>query len=269
MSLAAITTLQRQLGEWADRDANQRFLQRDQEAQLEAALGDRRRRTQVHVAAWMLGTWHLGRGFHRVLAGEAAGFDEARCGQGLRRGSLRLRLAHQAPDRGGQPFALPQAALTALLGLALGDPGVEPLLDHLRALPEAAFGADDGLPRFTRELLRLRAGERATVTGRLGPYEALLAHWSGDGRMFAQRIADLLDLQLAAAASSRAPFDDPGARLYPVVAAAIRQVREDLGLPTPKVDHPLLHTNLGTMRPIGPWPPHPLLRRLELELRRA
>lgn len=273
MSLAVITTLRRQLHEWAERAANQKFLQTDQETQLRESLPDPRRRPQVHVAAWMLGTWHLGRGLHRVLEGEALGFDEARIGQALRRCSLLLRERHQGPmqRRSGAkslPFSRLHGTWTALLGLALHDPGADPLYELLREEPESTFAEGEHLPLFTRELLALHAGQRPNLTPRLGPYQEALMHWHGEPRLFAQRLADLLDLHLEQTRGAGAAFDDPPCKLYPVEVLAVRAVRDWLGLPMPKVDHPLLFTNLGTMTPTRPWPQHELVQRLERELQR-
>jgi hypothetical protein len=268
MSLTAITSLRRSLTEWAERDANRRFLQRDQETQLAAAQRDPQRRTQVQVAAWMLGTWHLGHGLWQVLEGDAAGFDEARQGQTLRRCSLLLRLRQQPAGGRGVPFSLLQGALTALLALALHDPDAGPLFEGLRSLPERAFGADDQLALFARELLALHAGERPVVTTRLGPYQDVLAHWHSEPRVFAQRVADLLELHLQQARAGKAPFDDPSVRLYPFTALAIRHVRDWLGLPMPRIEHALMFTNLGTMQPTTPWPTLAAAERLEQELRR-
>ncbi|MFY9342382.1 MAG: hypothetical protein WAT39_07825 [Planctomycetota bacterium] len=272
MTHAAITTLGRQLHEWADRLANRKFLQQDQEAQLLAALGNPARRAQVHVAAWMLGTWHLGHGLCLVLDGEAGGFGEARLGQGLRRCSLLLRARHQgaATQRAGRsrlPFSRLHGAWTALLGLALGDPGADPLYELLRDEPESSFAEGEHLPLFVRELLVLHAGQRPTLTPRLGPYHEVLMHWRGESRMFAQRLADLLDLHLEAVRSKEPLFDDPACWLYPVEVLAVRAVREWLELPMPKVEHPLMFTNLGQMVPARPWPRHELVQRLEQELR--
>jgi hypothetical protein len=268
MSLTTITSLRRGLSEWAERPANQAFLQRDQEAQLVASRGDARRRTQVHVAAWMLGTWHLGHGLWRVMEGDGDGFDAARQGQALRRCSLLLRERYQPAGSRGLPFSVLQGALTALLALALHDPGAEPLLDRMRRLPDSAFGDDDHLALFVRELLTLRAGSRPTVTPRLGPYQEVLSHWNSESRVLAQRLADVLELHLERARAGKTPFDDPAARLYPFEALAICHVRDWLGLSTPKIEHPLMFTNLGQMRPGTPWPTHDQVQRLEHELRR-
>jgi hypothetical protein len=270
MSQAAITTLRRQMEEWAERAANRRFLHDDQRPRLQDGLADPRRRAQVHVAAWMLGTWHLGHGLVRVLGGDGEGFDEARLGQALRRCSLLLReRPERAPRRGASalPFSHLHGTWTSLLGLALGDPHAEDLYDQMRREPENAFADGEHLPLFTRELLNLRAGERPTVTPRLGPYHQLLMHWNGDGRLFGQQLAGLLDVHLQGVGSGGA-FDDAPCRLYPVEVLAVRRVRDELGLGTPKVDHPLMFTNLGTMAPLGAWPRDEIVTRLERELQR-
>ncbi|MCU0866655.1 MAG: hypothetical protein MUC36_22960 [Planctomycetes bacterium] len=274
MSQVLITSLRRQWNEWAERPANRKFLQEDQEAQLRAALGDRTKTTQLQVAAWMLGTWWLGHGLVRVLEGDGDGFDEARLGQSLRRCGLLLRARAQnpAPARrggGGQrlPFSRAHGTWTALLGLALDDPGAEPLYDLLRNEPESAFTEAEHLPLFVRELLTVRAGERPTVTPRLGPYQEVFAHWQGDARLLAQRLVDLCDLHLDGVGTG-GPFDDQPCKIYPVEILAFRNVREWLGLPMPKVDHPIMHSNLVTMQAGKGWPQHELVQRLEQELRR-
>jgi hypothetical protein len=273
MSVAEITRLHRQWTEWAERPANRSFLQQDQEAQLQQSLGDRARLPQVQVAAWMLGTWHLGRGLLAVLDGDGNGFDEARIGQALRRSSLLLRARSQNAQqvrRGHQrlPFSRAHGVWTALLGVALHDPLAEPLYDMLRQEPEASFPEDDHLALFVRELLTIRAGERPTLTPRLGPYQDAFALWDGDSRLYGQRLAGLLDLHLEGSGPAGAPFDDPPCKLYPIEILALRIVRESLGLDMPKVDHPLMHTNLVTMAMPKAWPRHELVQRLESELRR-
>lgn len=271
MSLGTITTLSRNLSEWAGRPANEQFLCNDQERLLTESIDDRHRRPQVHVAAWMLGTWHLGNGFVRVMNGEVRGFDEARDGQALRRCSLLLRERHQQPLRRTSaarlPFSQLQGTLTALLGLALHDPGAEPLYDLLRRQPDSSFGEEDHLAMFVRELLTLRAGERPIVTPRLGPYEGVLMHWQGEPRLFAQQLAEVLDLHLEQARGKDATFTDPPCQIYPLEVLAVRHVRDWLELPTPKVEHPLMYTNLGQMQPMGPFEPGLLAQRLERLLR--
>jgi hypothetical protein len=271
MSPAAIPTLRRQLHEWAQREANQRFLQRDQETVLRESLADPARRARVHVAAWLLGTWHLGHGMHRVLDGDGEGFDEARIGQALRRCSLLLRARHaqssQQRGAGVLAFSRLHGAWTALLGLALHDPGADALHELLRHEPETAFAEGEHLPLFVRELLALHAGERPSLTPRLGPYHEVLMSWHGEPRVLGQRLAALLDLHLQRTHGAGAWFDDPALRLYPVEVLAVRAVRDWLGLATPRVDHPLMATNLATMAMPRAWPQHELVGRLERELR--
>lgn len=271
MSLAAITSLTRSLSEWAGRSANEKFLRSDQEVQLTSCLGDPQRRPQVHVAAWMLGTWHLGHGFVQVMAGNGRGFDEARFGQGLRRCSLLLRARHQQPLRrpsGSKlPFSQLQGTLTALLGLSLHDPGAEDLYELMRRQPDSAFGENEHLALFLRELLTMRAGERPTITPRLGPYQEVLGFWNDDQRLFAQRQAAVLDVHLEQVQGAGATFNDPACQLYPLEVLAVRAVRELLGLGNPKVEHPLMFTNLALMQPDAPWPASDLVARLERLLR--
>ena len=271
MTQTAITSLQRSLTEWADKPANEQFLRRDQEALLGPALGDPLRAPQVHVAAWMLGTWHLGHGFVQAMAGNVRGFDEARTGQALRRCALLLRQHHQQPLRrtsGSRlPFSPLHGTLTALLGLALHDPGCEPLYELLRRQPDGAFEATDHLPLFTRELLALRAGERPVVTPRLGPYQDVLMHWHGEPRLLAQALADVLDLHLEQTRGAGATFADPPCQVYPLEVIAVQHVRQWLELGNPKVEHAMMFTNVATMQPTGPWPGHDLVQRLERQLR--
>lgn len=269
MSLATITSLRRNLQEWAQRPGNVKFLRDDQEAQLRRGLSDPARRVQAQVAGWMLGTWHMGHGMYRLLDGDATAFDEVRQGQTLRRSSLLARAAAPVAQRGRRgekvrlPFSLLHGAWTTLLGLSLHDPGAEPLYEWLLGLPDIAFSEKDSLPFFTRELLALRAGRRVNRSSRLGDYEEVMQHWNGDERLLGRAITDILDRHLAQARGSGADFDDPPCRLYPLEAQAILNVRAWLELPTPKIDHPLMHGNLGKMRPSTPWPQHDLARRLE------
>lgn len=262
MSLATLTSLHRGLHEWANRDGNQKFLHDDQEAQLRRVLPDPNRRTQANVAAWMLGSWHLGNGMLRVLNGERAGFDEARQGQTLRRTSLLARKNHQTGPRRGKharlPFSLMHGAWTSLLGLALHDPGAEPLYEFMMSLPDIAFTEHDSVAFFTRELLALRAGRRPNMSSRLGPFEEVMLHWKGDQRLLGRAMADLLDWHLTEARGAGKSFDDPACRIYPVEIIAIQNVREWTELPMPRVDHPLMHGNLANMKPSLSWPQHEL-----------
>ena len=232
MSLATLTSLHRGLHEWATRAGNQKFLCDEQEAQLRRVLRDPTRRTQANVAAWMLGSWHLGNGMLRVLNGESEGFDEARQGQTLRRTALLARNSqYTGPRRGNKsrlPFSLLHGAWTSLLGLALHDPGAEPLYEFMMSLPDIAFSEKDSVAFFTR---------------------------------------DLLDWHLSEARSAGKSYDDPACRVFPVEIIAIQHVRQWVDLPMPRVDHPLMHTNLATMKPSLSWPQHELAAALERQLR--
>lgn len=272
MSLTAITTLRRNLTEWADRPANRQFLHDAPLAQLEQSLGDPARQSQVHVAAWMLGSWHLGQGFVRVLGGDGGGFDEACIGQAMRRGSLLLRGRHQVSSlRRGRidrlPFSLAHATWTSLLALALEDPDAEELHDLLRELPDGAFREHDHLPRFARDLLALRHGDRTNPGSHLGPYEGVLQHWNSEPRLLGQQLAEVLDLHIAGAQRRGSDFDDPAMQLFPAEALAVLRVRDWLELPPVKVDHPLMHTNLVTMAKSARWPEHTITSALARALR--
>ncbi|MCR9244797.1 MAG: hypothetical protein NXI31_07180 [bacterium] len=257
-----ITSLARGLTEWADRPGNAKFLGREQELILtEQAHGP-----QAPVAAWMLGTWRLGHGFARVLRGDGRGFDEARTGQALRRGSLLLRRPGDRGNRrqtGKLPFSLPQLTLTTLLGLALHDPDAESVYDVMLELPDRAFGERDSLALYARELLLLRAGRRPSLPPQLGSYREILLHWNGNQDVLALRLADVLELHLEAAGRTGSAFEDPSARLYPLEIVATANVRRWLDLPTPKVEHAMMFTNLVTMKPASDWPRDPLVAAIE------
>ena len=91
-------------------------------------------------------------------------------------------------------------------------------------------------------------------------------HWRGDDHVLALRLAAVLDWHLTESRRTGGAFDDPGCRLYPVEIVAIRNVRRWLDLTSPKVDHALMATNLGTMAPRTPWPGDELVRRLSRTL---
>ncbi len=271
MSLATLTSLRRSLYEWATRDGNQKFLRDDQEAQLRRVIKDPTRRAQANVSAWMLGTWHLGNGMLRVLDSDSEGFDEARIGQALRRASLLSRASlHTGPRRGNKaqlPFSLLHGAWSSLLGLAMHDPGAEPLYDFMVSLPDIAFNEHDNVAFFTRELLALRAGRRPNTSSRLGPFGDIILHWNGDQRLFGRALEDILDWHLKEVRGSGKSYADPACRIYPVEVIAIRHVREWLELPMPRVDHPLMHGPLVTTKPSMSWPQHDLVRMLERQTR--
>jgi len=261
-----ITSLARALLAWTERPANARLLCHEQERVLAAAAADPLQRAQVPVAAWLLGTWHLGTGLARVLQGDAQGFDTARIGQALRRCSLLRRRRHSDPRRLGAaelPFSLTHAALTVLFALAFDDPRAEPLYELLAAVPDRRFDDQDHLALFARELLALRAGQRSTLPKGLGPYQDVMLHWRADPHVFAQKTAAALEHHLHEADRRGSPFEDPPVRLYPVEVLALASVRRFCGLPMPKIEHALMFTNMVTMQPRGPWPHDDLVARLE------
>lgn len=266
-------SLRRRLQEWAARPGNERWFRRGQEQLIGSALNDPRRTMQLAIGAILLGTWHLGSGQARVLAGAAGGWDDVRLGVALQRTGLLLRgrAKLQRTPRGDVP-GLPvlQTANCAALCLSLDDPDAGPLLAAFAALPDACFGARAEWPRFVRELLRVRDGRRPTNLAHLGPYADVLRHWQGDLALLARRLCTVLDLHLdrtQGAPGRPADFEEPGVLLFPVEVLAVRAVRAALGLSTPKVEHPLMYTNLATMQPHGPWPRDELLARLVDRLR--
>lgn len=271
MTRTNVTSLQRRLTEWTQHPAQERNYQRGPLQMIDQALADPRRTTQLSIAAWLLGTWHLACGETAILNGDAAGWDEARLGCSFQRSALRLRCRPRGRSRRDDASDLPvlQAANSICVSLALGDPDAEELFAAFAALPDGAFDEATPYPLFVRELLALRAGQRPTVTPRLGPYSDVFLLWEGDLAVLARRLPDLLDLHLDQTRGSPgvpAPFDEPSVWLYPAEMLAIRAVRRELELPWPKVEHPLLFTNLVTMPVAGAWPTDSLLQRIEARL---
>ncbi len=263
-----VTSLHRRLQEWTQQPAQERNFYRGPLQMIDTALADPRRLTQLSIATWLLGTWHLACGQVAVMAGDSAGWDEVRLGAACQRTALLLRCRRRTP-RGGRDDAtdLPvlQAANCICLSLALGDPDAEELFGAYAALPDSSFGADPAYPLFVRELLALRAGQRPVVTPRLDLYGEVLQHWHGETLVLQRRLIAVLDHHLdhtQGAPGKPAAFDEPGVLLYPAELLAIRAVRVDLEHGWPKVEHPLMFTNLATMTPIGPWPDDSLLRRI-------
>ena len=268
MPAPPLTTLIRRLQDWADKPANARYYRDGQILQIEAALADPRRTTQLSIAAWMLGTWYLGSGQARVLRTDLGGWDDVRLGLCFQRTSLLLRGQRGSRrPRGGDVPDLPvlHSANCAAIGLSLGDPDGEHLFAMHRDLPDRCFAEHDAWPLFVRELLALRAGERPVVTPRLGLYADVLMHWHGDEELLARRLAALLDHHLERTRTTpelTAEFEDPGVLLLPVEVMSVSAVRADLELAMPKVEHPLMFTNLLNSSPRGPWPTDPLLQRI-------
>lgn len=263
MTAAAVATLARALAEWVARPGNQKFLRDEQLPVIEQALADPGRQGQLPVACWLHGSWLLASGEVAVLDGRARGWDDVRHGLALLRTSLLLRLARhrQQPGRTGDeaPFPLLAAAHTVALGIALDDPDGEALFAAFAELPERAFAAGAAWPAFVRELVRLRAGARPTVTPRLGDYRDILLLWHGDGLPLLRALQAALDRQLERSRGKGAEFADPWVAVLPLVAMVVQAVRAELSLPTPKIEHPLMFTHLLTMPPPpGRWPPVPL-----------
>ena len=266
------TTLERQLLDWADKPATARYYRDGQIQQIEAALADSRRTTQLAIGAWMLGTWHLGSGEASVLRNDLLGWDDVRLGVAFQRTALLIRAKRVIKlTRQGSVPDLPvlQAANCCALGLSLDDGEGELLFEAFRTLPDACFGEHDAYPMFMRELLNIRAGERPVVTPRLGSYGDVLLSFHDDPSLLARRLAILLDHHLNSTQSKPdepASFEEPGMMLFPAEVLAVRSVRLSLELRMPKVEHPLMFTNLVNSVPRGKWPVTPLLTQIQREL---
>jgi hypothetical protein len=164
-----------------------------------------------------------------------------------------------------------QAANAVALGIALDDPHGEELFAAFADLPDRAFGDGDEWPEFVRQLATLRAGRRPAVTPRLGAYFTVLSLWSSESGTFARALQSVLDHhleQVRTRGKRRGDFEDPWVALFPLEVLAVKRTRQSLGLPMPKVEHPLMFTHFATMPPAPAWPTEPLLQRLEREHRR-
>jgi ribonuclease P protein component len=123
-------------------------------------------------------------------------------GQSLRRCSLLLRHRAGSGRRRGKadlPFSLTQATLTALFGLALDDPGAEPLYELVAAIPDRRFGfitsKKASKKAVTRNLLRRRFREIIRKHGdTLLPHQMVvtIARWRAAEATFAELEADWL-----------------------------------------------------------------------------
>ena len=276
------TTLARQLQDWSQRPSNERHYCTGQLQQIDAALKDPRRGTQLAIGAYLLGVWYLATGQDRVLRGKTDAWDEVRLGASLQRVGLLLRAfsnrasqgGHQPRSRGREDFAdlpLLQGANCVAICLSLDEPGAEPLYECFRSLPDTRFGAADCWPLFVREIVSIRAGRRPTLTGRLGPYADIIRHWHGDLDLMARKMPELLDLHLdrtQGKPGEPAEFEEPSVRLFPLEPRMLQAVRQTLNLPTPKFDHSLCFTNLGITSPRGPWPTDVVLTQLQAKLPR-
>jgi hypothetical protein len=90
-----------------------------------------------------------------------------------------------------------------------------------------------------------------------------MLHWKGDERLLGRAMSDLLDWHLKEARGAGKNYEDPACRLYPVEIIAIQNVREWTELTMPRVDHPLMHSNLATTKPSLSWPSHEFATALE------
>ena len=129
-------------------------------------------------------------------------------------------------------------------------------------------GNPNGSEAFLCGLLG-RLGQLVMAECLPGPYGEIIRHWQGDPALLARRLAGLLDLHLErtqGAPGHQADFEEPGVQLFPVEVLLVGSVRASLELPMPRVEHPLMFTNLVTTWARGPWPESPTLQRLERRL---
>lgn len=252
MSLTRVAALTRALLAWASQPGNERFYGHDQETVLHGVLEDPERQGQVPAAAWLLGSWRLGRGQAMVLQGDAMGWDVARSGISLLRASVTHRWRRQGPDA-VSPLQLAHAAM---LGAALGEPQEALLGEMLMEMPETLFGPQDQLPLFVRSLYLLREGRRPRFSPRLGPYMVVLHAWDSDRLHFSRVMEEILDHHLER--TQRGEFAEPAFSLLPTEVLMTKVVRTELGMQWTKVEHPLMFTNLLALQPRTPWPREPL-----------
>lgn len=262
-----VTSLQRRLREWALQPSTERNFCRGPQQMLESALQDPRRTTQASISGYLLGTWHLGCGELAVLQGDMVGWDRIRLGVALQRTSLWLRAVEFAERRGGPDLPALQTANCAALVLAFDDPDPmgERLLSAFADMPDDRFAETAVWPLFVRELLTLRQRGRPVAGPRLGPYSEALQAFGGNEQLLARKLQELCDLHLSCTRGTpgaAADFDEPGVMLLPLAVLAVRAVRRSLDLPTPKVEHPMMFTNLVQTAPAGAWPEDPWLARL-------
>lgn len=274
MALADVTSLQRRLREWSLQPSNERNYLRGPQQMVASALDDPRRVTQLSVSGYLLGTWHLGCGQLAVLEGDMTGWDRVRLGVAFQRTSLWLRCSRRTQSRRGEGADLPvlQTANCAVLALALDDPECEELLAAFAGLPDDRFGEDDAYPLFVRELLALRDHRRPVVTPKLDIYGDVLQLWTSDDHTLSRRLLALCERHLTrtrGAPGKPAEFDEPGMLLFPAEILAVAAVRKSLDLRMPKVEHPLMFTNLALTAPSGPWPTDPLLKGMRTAVSRA
>lgn len=272
MPPANVTTLERRLHDWASRPANERHYEKGQVQLIEAALSDPKRTTQLATGAYLLGTWHLAAGQSAVLRGDMDAWSSVRIGASLQRTAMLVRSrTRKRQTRHGEQPDLPtlQVANCVAMCLALDDPGAEPLYETFRKLPTSAFSKTSAYPLFVRAVLMLRTNQRPNLNRALGSYGDIIRHWGGDQELLSRRLAELLDIHLGQTQSGpgrTADFGEPGVQLFPLEVLMVKQVRTTMEQTMPKVEHPLMFTNLGTTHPRGPWPSLEILEQIERRL---
>jgi hypothetical protein len=187
----------------------------------------------------------------RILGGDLGGWSELHAG--LRTFSWYARLAlwfFTRPDGGRKagwnvhgnngPHFLADA-------LALGEPDLARWCGS-RMLQHPDF-FDEGVPNplrsFMLRLYTLWQGADADPAAGLGVYQQVLDAWHDEGRL-AQALGQACDYHIRQARRQDATeFEYFPHTVFPSEVLAVRRVRQDLGLSTPDVNHPLLDTPLA------------------------
>ena len=260
-----VAKLTRFLLEWAA-DPNRRAVVRDANLSvLTTALRDPAGTPRVITRSQGYGTWLCGSGQARVLSGDTGGWAEFRSGVALMRAGLMLAFhvfKRAKPPGRTEPCAPLAAAHAVALCFAFRDPRAEELGTlHCCGWPAGCRVGD--YPAFMQALAAMAMGSESTA--RPGsPYADVLANWNSPD--LTATLVAALDYHLLRTSSrgdDLAEFEDIPVLAFPAEVFAVLAVRRDLGLPEPKLDHPLLATPLGRGWldgvPATPLPDDPLL----------
>lgn len=232
---------------------------------LESALRDPTGVPRVISRSQGYGTWLCGSGQARILAGDTGGWAEFRRGVALMRAGLMLAFhvfrRAKNPAR-SEPCAPLAAAHAVALCLALRDPRAKELgALHCSGWPAGCRIGD--YPSFIQSLAA-KAGGSDSAARPGSPYGEVLSAWNS-ANLTAALVAtlDYHLLRTSSRGDDLAEFEDIPVFAFPAEVFAVLAVRRDLGLPEPKLDHPLLATPLGLGWlggvPATPLPDDPLL----------